>query len=151
MPFVVLQTFKVKLFLENSLWSNILNHLQTKLTPLILLFFDFLQYGPEEVIILPNWIYFNFGSAKDQKYVDAACDHIFLHFWAAIMGFLIIVESSVFFILIAIQQEFPPVKYYLCCMCTSNKNKALKTIKSSFSAICRICWGANFEIIFSHK
>ena len=54
--------------------------MQTKLTPLILLFFDFLQYGPEEVIILPNWIYFNFGSAKDQKYVDAASDHIFLHF-----------------------------------------------------------------------
>ena len=30
---IVLQTFKVKLFLENSLWSNILNHLKTNVTP----------------------------------------------------------------------------------------------------------------------
>ena len=33
MPFKGLQPFKVKLFSENSLWSNILNHLQTKVTP----------------------------------------------------------------------------------------------------------------------
>ena len=32
MPFIVWQTFKVKLFLENSLLSNILNHLKTKVT-----------------------------------------------------------------------------------------------------------------------
>ena len=33
MPFIGLQVFKVELFSENSLWSSILNHLQTKVTP----------------------------------------------------------------------------------------------------------------------
>ena len=33
MPFLGLQTFKYKYFSENSLQSNILNHLQTKVTP----------------------------------------------------------------------------------------------------------------------
>ena len=31
--FIGLQTFKVKLISENSLWHNILNHFQTKVTP----------------------------------------------------------------------------------------------------------------------
>ena len=34
MPFLGLQTFKVQLFSGNSLWSNILNHFQTKVTPM---------------------------------------------------------------------------------------------------------------------
>ena len=33
MPFICLQTFKVKLFSENSLWSSILNPLQMEVTP----------------------------------------------------------------------------------------------------------------------
>ena len=49
MPFIVLQTFKVKLLLENSLWRNILIHLKTKVTPQNPLFLHFLQYGPEDV------------------------------------------------------------------------------------------------------
>ena len=39
MPFIGLHTFKVKLFFENSLLSNILSHLKTKITPSILTFF----------------------------------------------------------------------------------------------------------------
>ena len=31
------------------------------------------------------------------------------------------------------KKEFPPVKYHLCWICTSNKNKALKTINLFFS------------------
>ena len=34
-----------------------------------------------------------------------------------------------------IHKESPPVKYHLCGICTSNKNKALKTIIFHFSAI----------------
>ena len=58
----------------------------------------------------------------------------FLHFWATIIDFIIILRCSVFFLLVTLQEEFKPVKY-LCWICTSNKNKALKTIKFSFSTI----------------
>ena len=33
MTFIGLQTFKVKLFFENFMWSNILHHLKTKVNP----------------------------------------------------------------------------------------------------------------------
>ena len=33
MTFMGLQTFKVKLFFENLMWSNILHHLKTKVNP----------------------------------------------------------------------------------------------------------------------
>ena len=66
MPFVGLQTFKVKLFSENLLWSNILNPLQTKATPKnphSCIFFS---------IILKKWefwqtYFFSFGLEDDQK------------------------------------------------------------------------------------
>ena len=31
-----------------------------------------------------------------------------------------------------LQEDFPPVKYHLCWICTSNKNKALKTMNLFF-------------------
>ena len=80
MHFVVLQTFRVKLLLENSLWGNILIHLKTKVTPQNRLFLHFVQYGPEKVRVLANVIFFNFELAEDQKSFHAACNHIFLHF-----------------------------------------------------------------------
>ena len=51
------------------------------------------------------------------------------------MDFFNILKCSVFFLLIKLQEEFPPVKYHLCWICTSNKNKALKTINFHFSTI----------------
>ena len=37
--------------------------------------------------------------------------------------------------------EFPLIKYHLCSICTSNKNKTLKTINFVFSAIfCNLLW-----------
>ena len=51
------------------------------------------------------------------------------------MDFFNILKCSVFFLLIKLQEEFPPVKYHLCWICTSNKNKALKTINFCFSVI----------------
>ena len=65
MPFIALQTFKVKLLFENSLWENILIHLKTKVTPRNPLFLHFLQYGPEDVRVLINLIFFSFGLAGD--------------------------------------------------------------------------------------
>ena len=58
MPFIVLQTFKVKLLLENSLWRNILIHLKTKVTPQKPLLLYFVQYYPEDVRVLINLIFF---------------------------------------------------------------------------------------------
>ena len=79
MPFIGLQTFKVKLFFENSLWSNILNHLKAKLTPENPLLLHFLQYDPEEVSF-EKLIFFSFGLADYQKSFNGACNNIFLHF-----------------------------------------------------------------------
>ena len=86
----------------------------------------------------------------------ATCKNIVPHFRAAFMDFSII--------LITLQEEFPPVKYHLCWICTSNKNKALKTKKFWISCLwlvsrppifgCffwKIYTGASFEIIFMHK
>ena len=126
MPFIGLQTFKVK-FSENSLWSNILNHLQTKVTP----------KNPHSCIffsmILEFWetYFFSFRLADYQKSFNAACNYILLHFCATIMHFFIILKCSVFFLLITSQKDFPPAKYRLCWICTSNKNKALKFLFSS--------------------
>ena len=57
--FIGVQTFKVKLFTENSLWNSTLNHLQTKVTPKnpnsCILFF-FIIYNPKEVTVLKNLI-----------------------------------------------------------------------------------------------
>ena len=41
MSFICLHTFKVQFFSKNSLWSNILNLLQTKVTPMNSHFFIF--------------------------------------------------------------------------------------------------------------
>ena len=57
MPFIVLQTFKAKLLLENLLWRNILIHLKTKVTPPKPLFLHFVQYGREEVRVLIDLIF----------------------------------------------------------------------------------------------
>ena len=51
------------------------------------------------------------------------------------MDFFSILKCSLFFLLIKLQEEFPPVKYHLCWICSSNKNKALKTINFCFSVI----------------
>ena len=88
MPFIVLQTFKVKLLLENSLWRNILIHVKTKVTPRNPLFLHFVQYGPEDVRVLTNLIFLNFGLAGDQKSFNAACNHIFFAFLSSENEFL---------------------------------------------------------------
>ena len=133
MPFIGSQTFRVK-FSENSLWSNILNYLQTKVTP----------RNPHSCIFFNrSWRsesfgklnFFSFGLASNQKSFNAACNSIFLHFWAAIMDFFNILKWSVFFLLKKLQEEFSPVKYHLCWICTLNKNKALKIINFCFSVI----------------
>ena len=81
MPFIVLQTFKVKLLLENYLLRNILIHLKRKVTRWSPLFLHFVHYGPEDVRVLIDLIFFNFGLAEDQKSFNTACNHIsFLYF-----------------------------------------------------------------------
>ena len=77
---------------------------------------------------------FSFGLVNKKSF-NTACNHTFLHFWAANMDFLIILRCSVFFLLITLQEDFPLVKFHLCRICTSLKNKALKIIKFNFSAI----------------
>ena len=88
MPFIVLQTFKVKLLFENSLWTNILIHLKTKVTPWNPLFLHFLQYGPEDVKVLINLIFLSFGLAGGQNSFNAACNHVFFVFLSSHYGFL---------------------------------------------------------------
>ena len=78
MSFTVLQTFKF--LLENLLWRNILIHFKIKVTPRNPLFLYFDQNSPEEVRVLINLIFFNFGLAEYQKSFNAASNHIFLHF-----------------------------------------------------------------------
>ena len=136
MPFIVLQTFKIKFFLENLLWNNILNHLKTKLTLQNLLFFHFLEHSPKELRVLTNVFFFSFGLADDQISFINVCNHTFFSFLSSHYAFLNYsncLNCSVFFLLITLQ--FQTIKYHCCGICISNKNKALKTIKFSFSAI----------------
>ena len=49
------------------------------------------------------------------------------------MDFFNILKCSVFFVLIKLQEEFPPVKYHLCWICTSNKNKAFLSCHYGFA------------------
>ena len=96
---------------------------------------------------MTNFICFSFALAYDQKSLNAACNHIFLTFWAVIMNFLITLKCLVFFLLIVLQEEVLPFKYHLYWICTSNKNKALKTIKFSFSAI---LWNLLWSKFWNH-
>ena len=106
MPFIVLQTIKVKLLLENSLWRNILTHLKTKVIPRNPLFLHFVQYGPEVVRVLITLIFLQFLVSRRSKFLQwkksnqkswrssrrskvLPATKYFLHFWAAIMDFLI--------------------------------------------------------------
>ena len=74
-------------FSENSLWSNILNLLQTKVTPWIPIF-SFFQYDPKEVRVLRNLIFFIFELADDQKSFNAACSNYgFLHYFERLKFF----------------------------------------------------------------
>ena len=91
MPFIGLQTFEVK-FSENTLWSNILNHLQTKVTPKNPHSCIFFQYDSEEVRVLAKLFFFSFGLADYQNSFNPACNNIFLHFCAAIIDFFIILK-----------------------------------------------------------
>ena len=78
MPFTGLQTFKFK-FSENSLWSNILNYLQTKVTPRnphSCIFFN--RSWRSESFDKLN--FFSFGLASNQKSFNAACNSIFCIF-----------------------------------------------------------------------
>ena len=96
-PFIVLKTFRVKLLLENSLWRSILIYLKTKVTPQNPLFWHFVQYGPEEVRVLINLIFLKFWVSKEIKNpLMLPATIYFLHFWAAIMDFLIIFKFLVF-------------------------------------------------------
>ena len=63
MSFIGLQTFKVMFFSENSLWSNILNHLQRKVTPTnphSCIFISIL-YNPKAVRVLANLFFLVLG------------------------------------------------------------------------------------------
>ena len=82
--------------------------------------------------VLKGLIFFSFGLVDDQKSFNAVCNNIFLHFSAAIMNFFIILKCSVFFLLRTLSEEFLPVKYYLCWICTSNKNNNIKNHKIQF-------------------
>ena len=73
-------------------------------------------------MILKKWVFFCFGLADDQKFFTASYNNIFLDFWCLVS-----------FLLKTLQEQFHPIKYYLCWICTSNKDKALKTINFSFS------------------
>ena len=109
-------------------------------------FLYFLEYDPKEMRVLTNLI-FSFGLADDQKSFNGTCNYVFLHFCTTIMDFFIILKCSVFFL----PGRALLVKYHLCWICTSNKNKALKTINFHFQPYSRIHSGANFEIIFRQK
>ena len=61
--------------------------------------------------------FFSFGLADDQQFFNAPCNNMFFGF------------------LMTLQEEFPPIKSYLCWIYISEKINALKTIKFSFSAI----------------
>ena len=94
---------------ENSLWSNILNLMQTKVTPWIPIF-SFFQYDPKEVRVLTNLFFFCFGLADDRKSFNATCNnYVFFYYF------------EIFFLLIILQQELPPVIDHLGLECTSNK------------------------------
>ena len=124
MSFIGLQTFKVKLFSGKSLWSNILNYLQTKVTPKnphSCIFFSMILKKWE---FLTNFNFFSFRLADDQKSFNAACNNIFLHFCACGLLFYYF-EMLVFFLLIKLQEEFCPVIYHLCWTCTSNKQSSI--------------------------
>ena len=86
MLFIGLQTFKVKLFPEDSLWSNILNHLQTKVTPKNphSCIFVSIYCNPKEVRVLTKLIFFRLAN---QKSFNAGYNNIILDFRAAIMDF----------------------------------------------------------------
>ena len=92
MPFLGSQTFKVKSFSENSLWSSNLNHLQTKVTPKnpdsCIFFFSI--YNPKGMIVLTNFSFLSFRLADDQKPFNVACKNIILHFCAVILNFFIL-------------------------------------------------------------
>ena len=81
-PFIGLQTFKVKLFSEKSLWGSILNYLQTKVTPKnphsCIFFFSI--YNSKEVRVLTNLIFLNFRLTDDQKSFNTVCNNIISHF-----------------------------------------------------------------------
>ena len=76
-------------------------------------------------MILKKWFLFSFELADDKRSFNTSCNNIFLDFW-----FLVSI------LLIKLQEEFHRIKYYLCWICTSNKDNALKTIRFSFSAFC---------------
>ena len=133
-PFIGLQIFKVKLFFEDSLQSNTLNHLKTKVTPQHTLLLYFLQYDHKKVRVLTNLIFFSFGLVDDQKSFNAACKNVFLQFLSSHYEFLNYFEMFSF--LSAYNPgRVPPVKYHLCWIYASNKNIALKAIKFNFSTV----------------
>ena len=124
MPFIGLQTFKVQLISENSLWSKIFNHLQIKVT----------HKNPHSCffssIILQKWEFwqtqfFSFELGDDQKSVNTACNNIFLHFCADTLWMSLLfwnVKFS-FFLVTTLQRELPPVIDHLGWKCTSNRLK----------------------------
>ena len=111
MHFICLHTFKVQVFSENSLWSNILNLLQTKVTPMNPHFL-FFQYDPKEVRVLTNLIFFSFGLADDQISFNAACNNY---------GFLYYFEMLSFLSSANTPARASPVIDHLGWKCTSNK------------------------------
>ena len=127
MPFIGLQAFKVKLFSKNSLCSSILNHLQTKVTlknPNSCIFF-FTIYNPKVVTVLTNLIFLVLGL---QMIKNSLMQPLTILFCILAQPLRMSLFLKFFFILITLQQQFPRVKYHLCWICISNKNKTLKTV-----------------------
>ena len=77
MALICLQIFKIQLFSENSLWSKILNHLQTKVTPKNPHFCIFFQYDSKKTESFYKLNFFSFGLADDQKSFNTACNNNF--------------------------------------------------------------------------
>ena len=128
------EVHRVKLFFENSLWSSIisLENKRNSLEPPILACSSVWSWRSESFDKL-NFL--SFGLADDQKSFNAACNSIFLHFLSSHYGFLHYFEMFSFLSSNNTPGRVHIYIYHLCWICTSNKNKALKTIKFSFSAI----------------
>ena len=87
--FIGVQTFKVKLFTENSLWNSTLNHLQTKVAPRTPIPAFFSVYIILKKLQFEKLNFFIFRFPDGQKSFNAVCNNILLHFCTAIMDFFL--------------------------------------------------------------
>ena len=133
MSFIGLQAFKVKLFSEKSLASKS----NSQESP-FLHFFFFSTYNRKVVTVLTKSISLVLGLQMIKNHLKEQATVLICIFaqpiWISLFFFFSL-SWKLLFLLVTLQEEFPPVKYHLCWICTSNKNKTLKTIHFCFSAV----------------